>query len=1057
MATVKSVAKVTFVKYTHLKICILITALVPLLSLSTATIPAHQVAASDDAVKWTKVNIPTEGKAGNWVLADGSDVQHLTIAADGTLYAYGKGLDYTLYQSMDGGYGWSHIGNVQDDIVGIATSPHDASTIYYATPSAVYRSINGGKTFDLLPASPGGSGSNPIEITSIDVAWLNYNIIAIGTRNTDSSEFGGVYTLDEEDTIPGWTDTNLGSYDVYSVAFSPNYTADRQLIAVITDETDTLVTAKIGDAGWGVTISNARLDKDNSGIPTPVAVATSATIAFPSDYDSDVTSGHCVQFIAIDTDTGEGDVYKISSAEAPSSSTATDLDVGSPYGLSNIDITGLTAYGDTPTTSLLAGAADSAQTYFSTDGGRSWTKSRKEPTGGSKTYVLMAPDFGNTGKAYAATSGDDSALSVTQDNCETWNQVSLIDTNISTIVDLAPSPSYSQDNTLFLLTFGEGHSLWRTLNNGKTWDRTFASALAEVDSIKLVDLPPQYGDNSQIVFLAGESDGKSTVWQSTDNGQSFRRRFTHDPTTGATIPIDNWAVVDDTTLFIGSYDGSHGLVYKTTNNGFSYSEAASAGSQSLNAMALSPNYEQDETILIGNTNGWVYWSDNDGLSFEQLPADVTSPPLTDLITVAFDPGFDSNNTVYAASNNAGKGVYRFIIGTSTDWESIDNTLPGSATLNHLIVANDGTLYAANSEADGGMERCLNPTYSLGPTFETVTRGLSESATLSGLWQSDHRSWSIDTTNIRLLTFNDTLISPVTVTAPDNAASGAGSLINHTIRNISLDWETLEGATSYKWQLDYDTDLSSVPSGFEDTTQASSAHLPTLEPDTTYYWRVRASAPVLSPWSDKWSFTTVLDTEAVTLGLESPEAGDSGVSVKPVFQWTNIVGADAYELLVSTDANFANPTIIKKDDYALCTTAWQCDLSLDYDTTYYWKVRAINANTHSAWSSVSAFTTESPPKAADTEPPVTPAPLAARPPEPATAPTSALTPRPSTPPIQITPPNPISPPPQAAPPAPTIFQYPNMLNWIIYLIGALLLTIILTLIIILTLVIRIKRL
>ena len=158
-------------------------------------------------------------------------------------------------------------------------------------------------------------------------------------------------------------------------------------------------------------------------------------------------------------------------------------------------------------------------------------------------------------------------------------------------------------------------------------------------------------------------------------------------------------------------------------------------------------------------------------SFEPLPADATSPPLTGSITVAFDPEFDSNKTVYAASNTADKGVYRFIIGTSTDWESIDGTLPGGAMLNQLTVASDGTLYAANAKADGGMERCLNPAYSLGPTFETVTRGLSDGATLSGLWQSDHRLWSVDTTNIRLMTFNDTLTSPVTVTSPDNKASG----------------------------------------------------------------------------------------------------------------------------------------------------------------------------------------------------------------------------------------------------------------------------------------------
>lgn len=1048
---VDNVDNVKYVEFALFKTHIFIIGLILLLSLNTAIIPSHQVTASSDAVKWSKVNIPTEGEAGHWVLADGSDIQHLTTASDGTLYAYVKGPTYTLYRSTDSGVSWEHIGNVQDTIVGIAISPHDA-TIYYATSSAIYRSTDGGKTFHSQP-SPGGAGTDNIEITSIDVTWRNSNIIAIGTRDTDNSEFGGVYTLDEVDIITTWTDTNIGSYDVYAVAFSPNYTFDGQLVAVITDETDTFVTTKTGDSGWGADIGDARLNKDNSEPGGSVAVATSAAIAFPGNYDADISSVSCTYFIAIDTGLGEGDAYKISGVEAPGNSIAIDLNVGSAHGLSNLDITGLAAYGDNPAASLLAGAADSTRTYLSTDGGSSWIKSRKEPTGESRTHVLLAPDFNDTGKAFTATSGHGSALSISRDKGDTWNQLSLIDTAISTIVDLAPSPNYSQDNTLFMLTFGSEHSLWRRQDGGGSWERIFASALADVDSLNLVGLPPQYNDDSQTVFVAGESHSHPTIWESTDNGQNYKHHFTRDPTTGAAFPIDTWVIVDENTLFIGSYDGSHGLVYNTTNGGFFYSEGALAGSQPLNSIALSPSYQQDKTILVGNSHGWVYGSHDDGASFQPLPADATSPPLTDFITVAFDPKFDSNHTVYAASDTTDSGAYRFVMGTSTDWESIDNTLPNGATINQLMVAKCGTLYAANSEADGGMERCLNPTYSLGPTFETVTRSLSDGATLRGLWQSDHRLWSVDTTNIRLMTYNDTMTTPVTQTLPDNQASGIGNLIDHTIRNISLDWETLDGATSYQWQCDHDTDFSSVPDGLEDNTQASSARLPPLEPATTYYWRVRARAPVLSPWSEKGSFTTSLDTETIALRLESPAAGASGVPVKPLFQWTAVAGADAYELLVSTHADFSRPVIIKRDDSALSTNAWQCDVNLDHETTYYWKIRAINTSTFSTWSASGAFTTTPPKEEATGQVAELTLPNPSQPPETMAEPQTNSAEPPDT-----SPPTPTSESaPQQNPIAPDITQSTSIPNWVIYLIGALLLTIMLALVTILTMVLKSRRL
>ncbi len=70
-----------------------------LLSLLVSISPLTPAVADRDEVKWSRVNIPTEGKAGNWTLASGSDVAHLTLAIDDTLYAYGKGLTYILFLS----------------------------------------------------------------------------------------------------------------------------------------------------------------------------------------------------------------------------------------------------------------------------------------------------------------------------------------------------------------------------------------------------------------------------------------------------------------------------------------------------------------------------------------------------------------------------------------------------------------------------------------------------------------------------------------------------------------------------------------------------------------------------------------------------------------------------------------------------------------------------------------------------------------------------------------------------------------------------------------------
>jgi len=911
-----------------------------LLILSSLTTPA---AASPEPLKWSPVNVPADGEKGDWGLAWGSDVNHLAAAGDGTLYACVRGLDYSLYSSDDGGYAWQAVAEVTDDIVAIAIAPDD-STIYYATTSRVYQSTDGAESFSPLPEGPGGAGDNNIEITSLDVARdftePESNIIAVGTRDKDPGQFGGVYLLGPENPL-AWSDTSVGSYDVYAVAFSPHHLDDGQLVAVVTDEVDTLVTSRIVDQGWGESIGDARLNRDNSGTHLPVSVASPAAIVFPDDYNGDSLARGSL-FIGIDAG-GNGDVYRINWVTAPGKSLAIDLDIGSAEYIDNVDVTGLLASGQADSAHLIAGAAASTDIYLSTDGGQNWEMSTKPPTGEGQTNLLMAD-----GLTYAATSGDESALSISRDGF-IWNQISLIDTIIEDMVDLAPSPDYS----LFMLTFytaGE-HSLWRSLDDGDGWQRVYSSALADVDEIDRVALSPHYTEDNPVVFLSGSSRGQAAVWKSADNGQSFKRKTSR-------FPIDCWAVTSDDSLFIGSYDGSRGRVYLTTNSGLSYSDGEAVGGQPLNSIALSPGYEQDETILVGNKDGWVYWSDDNGASFEPLPSDAALNPLSGAVTVAFDPGYGDNSTVYAAGDTEGESIYRFIIGQSHRWEAIYS--PAEGLLGQLIVSGEGTLYASNFKADGGMERCLNPTYPLGPTFETVTKGLDEGAKLVGLWLAEHRLWSVDSANTRLMTYYDSLTRPVSLNSPADKAPGVGTLVNDTARNISLDWATLEGADSYHWQLDYDTDFTTVPEGFEGDTKASSAQLPALDPGTTCYWRVRATEPVLSPWSDKRSFTTSIGSEVLAPLLESPQPGASNVSLKPIFQWSAIAGADSYELVVSTRAEFDNPTILKTDSYALPSTAWQCNLSLDYDTTYYWKVRAVNGDTHSAWSAAGAFSTGSPP-------------------------------------------------------------------------------------------------
>ncbi len=342
-----------------------------------------------------------------------------------------------------------------------------------------------------------------------------------------------------------------------------------------------------------------------------------------------------------------------------------------------------------------------------------------------------------------------------------------------------------------------------------------------------------------------------------------------------------------------------------------------------------------------------------------------------------------------------------------------------------------------------MERCLNPTYSLGPTFETVTNKLSDGATLTGLWVRDDRLWSIDTTNNRVMSYIDSLARQVSLSSPEEKTPSIGNIVDYTVRNIGLDWEVLKGTNRYRWQLDHDTDFLNLPTGFEGEPRATSAKVPALEPATTYYWRVRAISPVLSPWSPTWSFTTSLGSETMAPKLISPEAGTISAISKPLFQWSAIDWGHHYEFLLSTDPSFNNPTIVKMGEYALPSTAWQCDVDLKPDTAYYWKVRATGSSSYSAWSAVGVFVTE-----AESPPSTTPS-----------APSIALPPVDRISPVPIQSSAPLAVPSLPPPPPPSSPQptFPHWADWLIYLGSALLLTMVAMLITLIILASKIGKL
>ncbi len=402
--------------------------------------------------------------------------------------------------------------------------------------------------------------------------------------------------------------------------------------------------------------------------------------------------------------------------------------------------------------------------------------------------------------------------------------------------------------------------------------------------------------------------------------------------------------------------------------------------------------------------------------------------ITGNTLVAFSPKYATDHTIYAASEKSeekttevegaikvdnkwrlGEGIWRCVIdpekdmnkqkwvqllpvpNAADDYKAESVTALGSG-ITGIVIAADGTLYAASDNASGnepGVLRSLNPTADIktddagnriaGPVFEWVAEGLPTNAKLQGLvyLAGSNILYSIadpaDGGQPGIVTYTDTL-SGVKVEL-ESPADGAA--VEKT-DSATLTWKAVSGATKYHVQVATDEAFTKLVVDDANVTETT-YNVTDLSAGTHYYWRVRVVEPVKSLWSDTWGFATAIPapftadtmTTAVAAGRISPAPGAANVRVKPVFSWPAVPGATAYEIQIATDPTFAAGTFVVGEPgkgERITTTVWLCNTALDYDTTYFWRVRSVKEvsspeiTSVSEWSPTLYFVTEPAPPA-----------------------------------------------------------------------------------------------
>ena len=564
----------------------------------------------------------------------------------------------------------------------------------------------------------------------------------------------------------------------------------------------------------------------------------------------------------------------------------------------------------------------------------------------------------------------------------------------------------------------EGHSLWRGtgLPNPGGWERIHyrngpwvaPPARQFTGTRSLIRLSPEYGTDSTVYWFdsgppAGAPPTTASIRRSTSGGQMFSGRTA--PVPNPTLPADfvwDACVENADILYVTDLTGN---VYASTNGGWFFGLPINPGIAAINDIAMAPSYPSLPVpghVLAGAAGAGIppAISTDSNASWRPLLAPIGGAVLQQIIA---DTDYANNNTVYLGSFTPGQGIYRYEIGTSSAWEQIDPFpayvtvwgVPVFARLCTGLAMIEGTsiLYGSwigAAAVNSGADRSLVPELPVIASWvwDSMDAGTTPGApppvlflNPSNALRADKRGasvdlWVIDIVGPNLYAYEDTMaLAELDVSVPDEVEASLAETARGWNAQFSVSWGIISNATDYDVQIATDPGMANVvfaapaagvvtPPWFIPANPLSPTIVVaegTLVAGHDYFVRIRArdqtpNDAIRSNWSSVHRFTVqggeVVEVPYLAPQPLAPTCGSTGNPRSPGFTWSPYAKSTRYEFQLAADPAFTSILAEGK----VSTTGFAYEGTLDYEGTYFWRVRAIEPTT-SGWSPVCAFTVE----------------------------------------------------------------------------------------------------
>jgi trimeric autotransporter adhesin len=324
--------------------------------------------------------------------------------------------------------------------------------------------------------------------------------------------------------------------------------------------------------------------------------------------------------------------------------------------------------------------------------------------------------------------------------------------------------------------------------------------------------------------------------------------------------------------------------------------------------------------------------------------------------VVADAAYATNSIIYALPATAGAYVQTWTIGsTATAWTNVGATTTNANEVPAGLAIVGGNIYALSANATSSTLYQYIPSVRAWANV-IVAANLQSAASPNSLETSTStgalKLWAVKATaSATIYQVVDTIgVAGPVITGPADKTSVTAS--NGVSNVVILTWNRVANATTSTVQVAFDT-------AFTQTLTTYTVNFPTLNQvvardalvaGTTFYWRVRASAPLNSPYSEVRSLT-VQALPASVPAISSPTNGATILSQSPAFSWTPVTGTTKYDFQLSTTPTFG--TTVLTDQPASSGTLVPVTIKLDQGKQYFWRVRALEPVVGD-WSAVANF-------------------------------------------------------------------------------------------------------